>query len=155
LRNGVLTKVDLVQAASNPGNAKGGATRFDDLTGLINVDAGGYHFNELKITSGALNADGKVDISPALQLSGMLDTNVKGTMGFVSMTMVVSGTLNKPSVAPSGSAWAGAAVGTVILGPGLGTAVGIRIGGFLNKLFGKSDEKNVVKPGVPNTLAKK
>lgn len=151
LRNGVLSKVDLVQAASNPGkaNAAGGTTRFDDLTGLLNVDASGYHLKKLKIVSGSLNAEGRVNISPSLQLGGMLDTDVKGTAGLVSMPMVVSGTLNNPVVRPSKSALAGAAVGTAILGPGLGTAVGIKIGGFLNKLFGKNDDKSSNKDAVP------
>ena len=157
LRNGVLTKVDLVQAASNLGkaNTAGGTTRFDDLTGLLNVDASGYHFRKLKIVSGALNAEGRVDVSPSLQLGGMLDTEVKGTAGLVSMPMVVSGTLNNPVVRPSKSALAGAAVGTAILGPGLGTAVGIKIGGFLNKLFGKNDDKSSNKDAVPKPPAKK
>lgn len=144
LHNGVLSKVDLVQAASNPGKvyAKGGATRFDDLSGLLNVDASGYHFKSLKIASGSLNAEGKIDISPSLQLNGMLDADIKGTIGLVSMPMVVSGTLDDPLVRPSGTALAGAAVGTALLGPGIGTAVGIKIGGFLNKLFGKNDDKS-------------
>ena len=157
LRNGVLTKVDLVQAASSPGkaNTAGGTTRFDDLTGLLNVDASGYHFRKLKIVSGSLNAEGRVDISPSLQLGVMLDTDVKGTAGLVSMPMVVSGTLNNPVVRPSKSALAGAAVGTAILGPGLGTAVGIKIGGFLNKLFGKNDDKSSNKDAAPKPPAKK
>ena len=156
LRNGVLTKVDLVQAASNPGKTNtAGTTRFDDLTGLLNVDTSGFHFRKLKITSGSLNAEGKVDVSPSFQLVGMLDTDVKGTAGLVSMPMVVSGTLNKPVVRPSGSALAGAAVGTAILGPGLGTAVGIKIGGFLYKLFGKNDDKNGNKDVAPKPPEKK
>ena len=157
LRNGVLTKVDLVQAAINPDkvNATRGTTRFDDLTCLLNVDASGYHFRKLKISSGSLNAGGKVDISPSLQIGGTLDTNIKGTAGMVSMPMVVSGTLNNPIVRPSGSALAGAAVGTAILGPGLGTAVGIKIGGFLNKLFGKNGDKSSNKDITPKSPATK
>lgn len=157
IRNGALSKVDLIKAATNPGKlpGSGGTTRFDNLTGLINVNASGYHFRKIKITSGSLNADGKIDVNPALQLSGMLDTKVRGTIGLVSMPMVVSGTLNNPIVRPSGTALAGAAVGTAILGPGLGTAIGIKIGGFLNKLFGKNDEKNGGKQSVPGEPAKK
>lgn len=158
LRNGMLTKVDLAQAASSLGETSTakGATRFDDLTGLLTVDASGYHFKNLKIASGSLNAEGRVDISPSLQLGGLLDTNVKGTAGLVSMPMVISGTLNKPIVRPSGSALAGAAVGTAILGPGLGTAIGAKIGGFLNKLFGKKDDdKNSNKDAAPQLPTKK
>lgn len=144
LRNGALTKVDLAQALNEPdkANAKGSKTKFDDLTGIIGVDAGGYHFNKLKITSGSLNAEGQVEVSPSLRLGGELDVKVKGTAGLVSMPMVVSGTLDAPIVRVSKAVWAGAAVGTAILGPGLGTAVGVRIGGFLNKLFGKDEKKD-------------
>lgn len=152
LRNGALTKVDLVQVASNPtkSDAKG-VTRFDDLTGLLNVDADGYHFRKIKIKSGMLNADGRLDIAPSLQLNGALDADVKGTMGLVSMPIVISGSLSDPSVKVSRSALAGAAVGTAILGPGLGTALGVKVGGFLKKLFGKNedaaqDKKSPAKP---------
>lgn len=156
LRNGTLTKVDLMQAASNLHKAygKGGVTRFDDLTGLLAVDANGYHFRKLKMASGSLNAEGRIDLSHSLVLKGMLDADVKGTAGLVSMPLVVSGTLDKPVIRPSGSTLAGAAVGTAILGPGLGTAVGIRIGGFLNKLFG-NDAKSSNREVMPRQLAKK
>lgn len=157
LRDGALSKVDLAQAASNSGKAgtQGGSTRFEDLTGLLDVDESGYHFRKLIIKSGSLNAEGKVDISPSLQISGMLDADVKGTAGLVSMPMVVSGTLNDPVIRPSGSALAGAAVGTAVLGPGLGTAIGVKVGGFLNKLFGKDDGKNNSKETAPKAAATK
>ena len=144
LRNGMLTKVDLVQAANNPGkaNTAGGTTRFDDLTGLLAVDASGYHFSEIKIASGPLNAEGRMDISPSLQLGGMLNTDIKGAAGLVSMPIVISGTCSEPVVWPSRSALAGAAVGTAMFGTGTGTAAGIKIGGFLNKLFGNNDDKS-------------
>jgi len=157
LHDGVLTKVDLAQAASSPGKAgtKGGSTGFDDLTGLLNVDESGYHFRRLKIKSGSLNAEGKVDISPSLQISGMLDADVKGTAGLVSMPMVVSGTLSDPVIRPSGSALAGAAVGTAVLGPGLGTAIGVKVGGFLNQLFGKDDDNKNNKAAAPKAATTK
>lgn len=143
IKNGVLGKVDLVQAASNPlkeGN-KGGTTQFDELSGLLSIDAVGYHFNKLKVSSGALNAEGRLDVSPQQQLSGLLDTDLKGTATLISMPLVVSGTLRDPVLRPTRSAMAGAAVGTAILGPGLGTALGIKAGNLLNKLFGKKNEK--------------
>lgn len=142
LRDGVLGKVDL-QAAVGAGKmaANGGATRFDDLTGLLSVDATGYHFRKIKIVSGSLNATGYMDIDPALQLNGMLDADIRGTGGLASMPMAISGTLEQPVVRPGKAAMAGAAMGTMILGPGFGTAVGIKVGGFLNKLFGKVDDK--------------
>jgi AsmA-like C-terminal region len=153
--NGRLEKVDLLQAASGKTSASGEATRFDDLTGLLAVDETGYHFRKLKLQSGALNAEGRVDVSPALQLAGTLDTEVKGTAGLISLPVVVSGSLRAPVVAPSGSAMAGAAVGTAILGPGLGTVVGIRVGGFLHKLFGKDDNTSANRERAPKPPLRK
>jgi hypothetical protein len=146
LRDGTLSKVDLAQAVSNSGKAAGGVTGFSDLTGSLNVDADGYHFGELKISSGSLNATGRIDMTPALQLNGALDVDVKGTAGLVSMPLVVAGTLEHPQVHVSGAALAGAAVGTAMLGPGLGTALGVKLGGFMNKLFGNKANGNRVAP---------
>lgn len=146
LRDGTLSKVDLAQAVSNSGKAAGGVTRFSDLTGSLNVDAYGYHFGELKISSGALNATGRIDMNPALQLNGVLDVDVKGTVGLVSMPLVVAGTLEHPQVHVSRAALAGAAVGTAVLGPGLGTALGVKLGGFMNKLFGNKVNGKQVAP---------
>ena len=148
LRKGLLSKVDLLQATKGK-SVTNGSTRFDDLTGLLAVDASGYHFSQLKIVSGSLNAEGKIDINPTFQLSGMLETEVKGTAGLASIPIVVSGTVQEPVVRPAGSAMAGAAVGTMILGPGLGTAAGIRIGGFLQRMFGKDDHKSASREAIP------
>lgn len=153
VRNGVLRKVDMVQAASNPlkeGN-QGGTTSFTELSSLLSVDADGYHFKDLKVSSGAFNAEGQLDVSPRQQLSGLLDTDVKGTATLISMPLVISGTLSDPVLRPTKSALAGASVGTALMGPGLGTALGIKAGNLLNKLFGskkeKTGEKSESKPG--------
>jgi len=142
-RHGVVGKIDLVQAASNPlkNGSKGGQTSFDELSGLLSVDSNGYHLSKLKVSSGAVNAAGRLDISPQLQLNGLLDTDLKGTAALVSMPLVVSGTIHDPVLYPSGSALAGAAVGTALLGPGLGTALGIKLGNLLHKLLGSKNEK--------------
>ncbi len=147
LRNGLLTKVDLLQAAKGK-TATGGTTQFDDLTAMLAVDASGYHFRKLKIASGSLKAEGKVDVNPAFKLSGALDAEVKGTAGLISMPMIVFGSVQQPVVRPSDSAMAGAAVGTLLLGPGIGTAAGIKIGGFLNKMFGKDENKHTSTDGA-------
>lgn len=153
LRDGALSKVDLAQAASNPGKteSRGGVTRFSDLTGALRVDASGYHFRELKMSSGSLDAEGRIDMTPALQLNGELEVDLKGTVGFVGMPLVVSGTLDQPVVRVSGTALAGAAVGTAVLGPGLGTALGVKLGGFMNKLFGSKSGDDRVKPKSDGT----
>lgn len=148
VRDGVLRKIDVVQAASNPlkESGKSGTTSFNELFSSLSVDADGYHFKGLKVSSGALNAEGKLDISPQQQLSGLLDTDIRGTASLISMPLEVSGTLSDPVLRPTKSALAGASVGTALMGPGLGTALGIKAGNLLNKLFGKKGEKKEDKP---------
>jgi len=46
-----------------------------------------------------------------------------------------------PLLLPSGAGVAGAAVGTVILGPGVGTALGAKVGGWAQDLLGKDEKK--------------
>jgi hypothetical protein len=53
----------------------------------------------------------------------------------------VSGTLDAPLLYPTGGTMAGAAVGTAILGPGFGTSVGAKVGGWAERLLGKKREK--------------
>ena len=143
MKDGVLGKVDLAQAASHPsrdGN-KGGTTRFSELSSLLTIDGSGYHFRQLKVSSGAMNAAGKLDITPQKQLDGYLETDVKGTASLISMPLTVSGTLREPVLRPATSALAGATIGTALLGPGLGTALGIKTSNLLHKLFGKDNDK--------------
>lgn len=139
MQKGVLSKVNLVDAASlskdKSDSGKPATTEFDEFTGRAQVDSNGYHFSQLNLTSGVLRANGSVDMTPDKKLSGDLDANLKGTLGIVSVPLVVSGTLDEPRVAPSAGFVAGAAVGTAVL-PGVGTVVGMKIGGFLNRVFG-------------------
>ena len=143
VNEGELKKVDLAQAASHLANAenKGGSTRFNELSGLLSVDARGYHLRKLKVSSGVMSASGSLDVTPQQQLDGQLDTDMKGTASLISMPLAVSGTLRDPVLRPTRSAVAGATVGTALLGPGVGTALGIKAGNLVHRLFGNDDKK--------------
>jgi len=65
-----------------------------------------------------------------------LDTGVRGTGAVASIPLTVAGTLDSPLVYPSTAALLGGAAGTVLL-PGVGTAAGVKVGGMVEKLFGK------------------
>ncbi len=134
IQKGVLRKVDLVKAANASAATETDSTEFDDFTGVAQVDATGYHFQKLALTSGVLKATGEVNLTPSMALSGDLDADLKGTLGLVSVPLVISGTVEKPVVLPNGAFLAGAAVGTAVL-PGIGTVVGMKVGGLLNKIF--------------------
>ena len=138
VRQGVLQGFDLASAAQSllKGGTGGGNTQFDQLTGRVKVLGHAYKLQNVKVSSGVLKAQGNVDISASKQLSGRVDTDVKGTAGLVGVPVAVSGTLDHPVLLPTKGSMAGAVVGTVLL-PGVGTSIGSSVGDKIGKMFGK------------------
>jgi hypothetical protein len=60
--------------------------------------------------------------------------------GVVGVPIKLGGTLDAPELSLTGGALAGAAMGSAVL-PGVGTAIGARIGQQLEKLFGSGERK--------------
>jgi len=143
VQNGALHGVDIQKAATNliKQGTTGGETRFEQLSGHLVMEHGGYRFTQLKIASGALAADGDVSISPKKELSGRINAQVKAVGTSANVPLNVAGTVDAPLLYPTGGTMAGAAVGTVIMGPGLGTSLGAKVGGWAEGLFGKKEEK--------------
>ena len=144
VQSGVLYGVDVEKAATSliKQGASGGETRFDQLSGHLVMERGNYRFTQLQIASGALAASGNVSISPKKELSGRINAEVKAaTLASAGVPLNVSGTLDSPLLLPTGASVAGAAVGTAVLGPGLGTSVGAKVGNWAEGLFGKKEEK--------------
>lgn len=136
VKNGVLHGFDLASAATNLlTGAKGGQTRFDQLSGNALIAGKGYKLRNVRIASGALSAQGNVDISPAKALGGRVDVELKRTAGVLSVPLAVSGTLSDPMLLPTRGALAGAVAGSVLL-PGVGTAAGASVGDKIGKFFG-------------------
>jgi len=141
VQHGVIHGVDIQQAASSMSKQQksGGETRFDQLSGHLAMAHGSYHFTQLKIASGAFAVDGgEVNVSPQKKLSGRISTKVKALGTGVPLN--VAGTVDAPLLYPTGGTMTGAAIGTIILGPGVGTSVGAKVGGFVEGLFGKKKE---------------
>ena len=138
VQNGVLHGVDIQKAAMNliKQGSGGGETHFDQLSGRVVRDRLAYKFSGLKISSGALAADGDVGISPRQELSGRVNAKVNALGTSASVALNVSGTVQSPSLLPTGGTMAGAALGTVLL-PGIGTGVGAKAGQMIEGLFGK------------------
>lgn len=143
VQNGTLHGVDIQKAATSliKQGTSGGETRFEHLSGHLVVERGSHHFTQLRIASGALAADGKVSVSPKKELSGRINAQVKAVGTSANVPLNVGGTVGAPLLYPTGASVAGAAVGTVILGPGLGTSVGAKVGGWAAGLFDKKEEK--------------
>lgn len=138
--NGVLYGMDLVKAASlliRQGQT-GGETRFDELSGTLYTRGKQIELRPVSVTSGLLAAKGKVKITPDKKLSGKVDTEIKKGVSFVTVPLEISGTMDSPVVLPTKAALAGAAAGTVLMGP-LGTNLGTRAGSALDKLFGDDE----------------
>ena len=144
VQNGVLYGVDVKKAATSlisKDGGKGGETRFDKLSGHLAMDRGTRRLTQLNIVSGSLAANGNVTISPRDELSGKVNANIKSGVGSASVPLNVAGTVENPLLYPTGGTMAGAAVGTAILGPGVGTSVGAKVGQWTEGLFGKKEEK--------------
>ena len=135
---GVLHGVDLAKAATlllSVGE-KGGETQFDELTGVLHVAGRQIELKTFKVASGLLAASGGIKVSPAKQLDGKVEVELKKGVALVSVPLQVSGTLDNPSVSPTKAALAGAAFGTGMLGPGIGTSLGIKAATGVEKLKG-------------------
>jgi len=144
VENGVLYKVDLAAAPKallNKDAMKGGNTRFDEFSGHLTVDPGGYHLTGLNISSGVLKAQGELSISPKQELSGRIEVAAKGASTLVSTPLAVSGTVQNPTLFPTKATLAGAAAGTALLGPGVGTTIGMKAAQITERLFSRKPPK--------------
>jgi hypothetical protein len=138
IEEGALQKVDLVAVARNPlaSPPQQGETRFDELSGHLEIDPEGYHFSRLRVASGVLLATGEVSVARDRQLSGRVDAELRGTASLVTVPLVVSGSVGDPSFAPTKTALAGAIAGSVLL-PGIGTAIGLKASQLTDRLFNR------------------
>ena len=155
VEKGILYKIDLSNAPKvllNKDALKGGETRFDNFSGHLSVDSEGYYLSKVEIASGVLTADAEVSISSKQELSGQIDVAIKGTSALVSTPLALSGTVQNPSLYPSKVALAGAAAGTALLGPGLGTAVGMKAARMTQKLFGGKPNKKKAEPAKAQAM---
>ncbi len=146
IANGVVFDTDLEQAArfigeEAPDQPK--QTPFDTLSGKLSLQQGRYDFTNINITSSALAASGNLSISSNDELDGKLSVGLNKTGNILSVPLVVSGTTQEPSLMPTKSSMTGAGAGTLLLGPGIGTAIGAKIGeavGNFTNLFRRKTE---------------
>ncbi|MDM0111668.1 AsmA-like C-terminal region-containing protein [Variovorax sp. J22R133] len=139
-----LTRFDLAKAVSSAGTSRGGQTPLDELTGTVDTqmtDNGViYRYTDLRARSGVLTATGNVRLFNR-KLDGEAAVDIVD--GVVGVPLKIGGTVEQPELSLTGGALTGAAIGTAVL-PGVGTALGARIGQQVERLFGSDDKK---KPG--------
>jgi hypothetical protein len=88
------------------------------------------------VSSGLIAADGGVKILPSKQLDGVVNVEIKHSVSLAAIPLQVSGTLDNPVVFPTKAAMAGAVAGTAVLGPGVGTSLGVKAGSAMDKIKG-------------------
>ena len=136
VNDGVLYGFDLAKAPLMLiGQGKGGETKFDAFSGLLDIAGKTYRFRNLDIESGLMAAKGAVKINPNKSLDGEVDVQVKNSMQLATIPLQISGTLESPKVFPTKAAIAGAVAGTAVLGPA-GTGLGLQAGKAVDKLKG-------------------
>jgi len=146
LKEGVFYKADLEKASTNLSKTgiTGGQTPFKELSGTALINDSHIKLTKLKITSSVLEASGEISIDDEKNLDGKIDVGLRKTMSLISIPLLVSGTAETPHLRPTNAAVIGGAVGTGMLGPGIGTAIGIKVGKILNQLGSavKGDQDN-------------
>jgi uncharacterized protein involved in outer membrane biogenesis len=135
LRDGVLYKADLEKASTTlTKNAASGETHFKRLAGVGVVKQGEIALHNLDMVSSVLHASGYIEINREHRLKGEIEVGLRKTANLVSIPLVIRGTTAEPHLHPTSSAVIGGVVGTSVLGPGVGTAVGIRMGDMIKAI---------------------
>ncbi len=148
VRNAVIHGIDLAKAVKTVGVSRGGETRLNMLTGQITTQGKAAQLKDLVASSGALSANGRVNVSADKALSGRVDVALAGDSqlgkalgGAVGIPLAVSGTVADPQVTLERSALIGGVLGTIVA-PGPGTAGGLKLGGRVGEglkgLFGNN-----------------
>ncbi len=136
IQHGTLYRIDLAKAARSLSRegVRGGDTRFDDLSGKLDLGGNEYRFADLKVTSGLQNGSGNVNVAADKTVTGNINVALRGSVGLLNAPLEVVGTIDDPVVGLKRSALAGAAIVTAVLGPGLGTTLGIKASELVEKL---------------------
>jgi uncharacterized protein involved in outer membrane biogenesis len=136
-----LNGFDLARTVGSGRGSRDGQTKLDTLTGTLDTQSTDegvvLRYIGLKAHSGALTASGSATVINR-RLDGEAAVDIVD--GVVGVPLKLGGTLDEPQLSLTGAALAGAAVGTAVL-PGVGTAIGARIGQEMDKLLGNEDAK--------------
>jgi uncharacterized protein involved in outer membrane biogenesis len=144
-----LTRLDVAKAVTTAGISRGGTTPLDELTGTLDTqgteDGVVMQYSNLKARSGVLTASGNLK-SFNRKLDGEIAVDLVD--GVIGVPLKIGGTASEPELSLTGAALTGAAIGSAVL-PGVGTAIGARVGQQVEKMFGGSKPKPTPKTKKP------
>ena len=93
--------IDLIRAIQSPaaGALRGGRTQFETLNGSLQIGGGAYAYRGLQLASGALNANGALDINAGGNLSGRLNAELASRNNVVAKAqLTIGGTVQDPQL---------------------------------------------------------
>jgi len=98
VRRGSLGNIDLAEAArrASATPTQGGATRFEQLSGIFSLSPSDVRLSGLSLTSGLMQSFGQLDVNRELQVSGRVEVQMSGTVNKLRVPLSLSGSLKAP-----------------------------------------------------------
>ncbi len=101
MKRGTARGFDLGEALRARGPTRGGETKFEQLSGTVQIDPQDCHLGNLRLSSGLLAAGGNIDIARKGPLSGAMQVELKSSAATLRMPLTVGGTTKDPMLTPS------------------------------------------------------
>jgi AsmA-like C-terminal region len=99
VKDGSVSNLDLVQAMRSPDSAgRGGATKYTELVGALQINAGEIRYSKLKMAGGVLSASGDVAVLANEALTGRLVVEIRSSVAQDRGSFAISGTVAKPQL---------------------------------------------------------
>lgn len=100
LQRGSLGGLDLVEAVrrAGKGSVTGGVTRYESVTGRLQISPETIRFADLALASGALRAGGMLDVARDGKLAGRLEVEIRGSATVLRVPVIASATLRSPEL---------------------------------------------------------
>jgi hypothetical protein len=98
MRRGSLGGIDLADAARRASTtpSQGGATRFEQMSGILSLTPSNYRFSNLLLTSGLMQSSGQMEVSRDLQIKGAMEVQMSGTVNKLRVPLLINGPLKAP-----------------------------------------------------------
>ena len=97
--DGMISGMDIVETARmrSKENLSGGRTHFNGLSGLISYANNAYHFKQVKVAAGMLNATATFDVAKQ-QLSGKMSVRLSIHDGAAPVDLQMGGVIDSPTL---------------------------------------------------------
>ena len=103
IKRGDVDGVDLVRALQSGGRGvtQGGATRFEEISGSLNLANGRYQYRNMKLASGLLTANGAFDVSANKDVSGRISVELRSQAAQIRGNFILDGDLKAIVLKPN------------------------------------------------------